>query len=92
MGEGAGANRAAHDFSRAVACPRRQITGKSLADHSAMEDALNDNNVLKFERPKPKEENKPSAPGPKKGLIWLAVAAVIVLVWAYYQFIAPQGI
>ena len=51
---------------------------------------MNDNNVLKFEPRKPKQENKPAAPGPKKGLLWLAVAAVIVLAWAYYQFIAPQ--
>jgi len=55
------------------------------------EGALNDNNVLKFERrkPKPAEKNKPRAPGPRKGLIWLLVLAAIVLVWAYYQFIAP---
>ena len=53
---------------------------------------MNDNNVLKFQRPKPKQENKPSAPGPRKGLIWLLVAAAVVLVWAYYQFIAPQGV
>ena len=53
---------------------------------------MNDNNVLKFERPKPKQENKPSKPGPGKSLIWLAVAIVIALVWAYYQFIAPQSV
>jgi hypothetical protein len=53
---------------------------------------LNEDNVLKFERRKPKQEDKPRAPGPKKGLIWIAVAAVVALVWAYYQFIAPQGI
>ncbi|QRI61620.1 hypothetical protein JQ506_01590 (plasmid) [Shinella sp. PSBB067] len=54
---------------------------------------MNDNNVLKFERRKPKQDNrKPAAPGPKKGLIWLAIAIVIALVWTYYQFIAPQGI
>ncbi|UDF32426.1 UNVERIFIED_ORG: hypothetical protein LHK14_21730 (plasmid) [Roseateles sp. XES5] len=53
---------------------------------------MNDNNVLKFERPKPKQENKPAAPGPRKGLIWLLVAAAVVLVWAYYQFIAPASV
>ncbi|MCQ4630295.1 hypothetical protein J2Y63_001668 [Shinella sp. BE166] len=53
---------------------------------------MNDNNVLKFERRKPEPENKPKAPGPKKGLIWLAVIAVIALVWAYYQFLAPQAL
>ena len=53
---------------------------------------MNDNNVLKFERrkPQPDEKNKPKAPGPRKGLLWIAVLAVIALVWAYYQFIAPQ--
>lgn len=56
------------------------------------EDALSDDNVLKFERRKPKQEKKPHAPGPKKGLIWLAVVVVIALVWAYYQFIGPQGL
>jgi hypothetical protein len=56
------------------------------------EDALSDDNVLKFERRKPKQERKPLAPGPKKGLIWLAVVVVIALVWAYYQFIGPQGL
>ena len=54
--------------------------------------ALSDDNVLKFERRKPKQERKPLAPGPKKGLIWLAVVVVIALVWAYYQFIGPQGL
>jgi hypothetical protein len=53
---------------------------------------VNDNNVLKFERPKPQQENKPSTPGPKKGLIWFALAIVIALVWAYYQFVAPQSV
>lgn len=53
---------------------------------------MNDNNVLKFERRKPQQENKntPKAPRPKKGLIWITVLALIALVWAYYQFIAPQ--
>ena len=53
---------------------------------------MNDNNVLKFERPQPQQQNKPKAPKPKKGLIWIAVVGVIVLVWAYYQFIAPQAV
>lgn len=53
---------------------------------------MSDDNVLKFERRKPKQEKKPHAPGPKKGLIWLAVVVVIALVWAYYQFIGPQGL
>jgi len=53
---------------------------------------VNDNNVLKFQRPTPQQEKKPKAPGPKKGLIWIAIATVIALVWAYYQFIAPQAV
>ena len=64
----------------------------SPALSTATEDVLNDRNVLKFEPRKPKQENKPTVPGPKKGLIWLAVAAVIALAWAYYQFIAPQAL
>ncbi|GEM_PF-1457182 len=63
-----------------------------LPNSSATEDALNDNNVLKFEPRKPKQENKPVAPGPKKGLVWLAVVVVIALVWAYYQFVAPASL
>lgn len=51
---------------------------------------MNDNNVLKFEPRKPRPENKPAGRGPKKALVWLVAIVVIVLVWAYYQFIAPQ--
>ena len=51
---------------------------------------MNENNVLKFERRKPQQEKKPKAPGPKKALIWLAVAVALALVWAYFQFLAPQ--
>lgn len=53
---------------------------------------MNDDNVLKFKRPKPEPETKPPSQGPRKSLIWLAVAIVIALAWAYYQFIAPQSI
>ncbi|GLR50906.1 hypothetical protein KYK30_12105 [Shinella yambaruensis] len=55
---------------------------------------MNENNVLKFERRKPQQDdkNKPQAPPPKKGLIWIAVLVVVALVWAYYQFIAPQSV
>ncbi|WP_411034936.1 hypothetical protein [Shinella sp. BYT-45] len=51
---------------------------------------MNDKNVLRFERRKPRQEKKPVSPGPKKGLVWIVVAVVIALAWAYYQFIAPQ--
>ena len=71
---------------------RHEQAAELSPSRNATEDALNDNNVLKFEPRKPKQENKPAAPGPKKRLLWLAVAAVIVLAWAYYQFIAPQAL
>lgn len=51
---------------------------------------MNDNNVVKFTRPKPKQEKKPVSPRQRSGLLWLLVAAAIALVWAYYQFLAPQ--
>lgn len=53
---------------------------------------MNENNVLKFKRPKPKQDDKPKVPGPKKGQLWLAVVIFIILVWAYYQFLAPQSV
>lgn len=53
---------------------------------------MNNKNVLKFERRKPEKDSKPAAPGPKNGRIWLACVLVIALVWAYYQFIAPQAV
>lgn len=52
---------------------------------------MDDNNIIKFERPKPKKEAKPTRPVPRKALIWLAVIAVLVAVWSYYQFIAPPS-
>lgn len=51
---------------------------------------MDDDNVVKFERRKPQPEKKPAAQRLQAGHIWLAVLAVIVLAWAYYQFIAPQ--
>ena len=80
----------ADDFTREERVSRHSLHRPATCN--ATEEALNDNNVLKFEPRKPKQENKPATPGPKKGLIWLAVAAVIVLAWAYYQFLAPQAL
>ncbi|UPA26447.1 hypothetical protein [Shinella oryzae] len=52
---------------------------------------MDDDNVVKFERRKPQPEKKPAAAQRlQAGHIWLAVLAVILLAWAYYQFIAPQ--
>ena len=68
------------------------MAAKPSAGSHVTEDALSDDNVLKFERRKPKQEKKPVALGPKKGLIWLAVLVAIALVWVYYQFLAPQSL
>lgn len=53
---------------------------------------MDDNNIIKFERPKPKMEAKPASPVPRKALIWLALIAALVAVWSYYQFIAPPSL
>ncbi|CAN7682228.1 hypothetical protein ACI2KT_10930 [Ensifer adhaerens] len=50
---------------------------------------MDDNNIIKFERPKPKKE---ASPVPRKALIWLALIAALVAVWSYYQFIAPPSL
>ncbi|MCJ8150958.1 MULTISPECIES: hypothetical protein [Shinella] len=51
---------------------------------------MDDDNIVKFERRKPQPEKKPATPRLQGGRIWLAILAAIVLVWAYYQFVAPQ--
>ncbi|MBP1886626.1 hypothetical protein [Sinorhizobium mexicanum] len=53
---------------------------------------MSDNNIIKFERPKPKKGPGPVRPQQRKVLIWLAVIAGIMLVWAYYQFVAPPSL
>ncbi|KSV93282.1 hypothetical protein D9M68_233460 [compost metagenome] len=53
---------------------------------------MDDNNIIKFERPKPKKEAKPVSPTQRKALIWLALVAALIGVWSYYQFVAPPSL
>ncbi|GEC34901.1 hypothetical protein [Sinorhizobium fredii] len=53
---------------------------------------MSDDNIIKFERRKPKQEQRTVGPMQRKALIWIAVIAALVLVWAYYQFIAPPSL
>lgn len=50
---------------------------------------MKDDNIIKFERPKPKKAPRQVSAGQRKALIWLAVVLVLAAVWAYYQYIAP---
>ncbi len=50
---------------------------------------MKDDNIIKFERPKPKKAPRQISPGQRKALLWLGVILVLALVWAYYQFITP---
>jgi len=49
---------------------------------------MNDDNIVKFQRPKPAKQPRSISPAQRKLLFWLAAIAGIVLVWAYYQYIA----
>jgi hypothetical protein len=49
---------------------------------------MDDDNIIKFERPKPKKQPRTVSSRQKKALIWLAAIAGIFLVWAYYQYVA----
>ncbi|TCN28269.1 hypothetical protein [Sinorhizobium americanum] len=53
---------------------------------------MSDDNIVKFERRKPKPEQRTANPLQRKALIWIAVTAALVLVWAYYQFISPPSL
>ncbi|MEI3854731.1 MULTISPECIES: hypothetical protein [unclassified Ensifer] len=53
---------------------------------------MDDNNIIKFERPKPKKEAKPVSPTQRKALVWLALVAALIAVWSYYQFVAPPSL
>lgn len=53
---------------------------------------MSDDNIIKFERRKPKQGPRTVSPMRRKALSWLAVIAGLVLVWAYYQFIAPPNL
>lgn len=49
---------------------------------------MDDNNIVKFRRPKPKKQPRTMSSGQRKMLIWLAAIAVVFIVWAYYQYVA----
>ncbi|MCA1371287.1 hypothetical protein I6F15_28595 [Bradyrhizobium sp. BRP14] len=51
---------------------------------------MSDDNIIKFEQRKPKPQPRTVSPVWRKALTWLAVIAGLFLVWAYYQFIAPD--
>ncbi|RVO68350.1 hypothetical protein [Sinorhizobium meliloti] len=53
---------------------------------------MSDDNIIKFERRKSKQEPRSVSQMQRKALMWLAVIAEFVLVWAYYQFIAPPSL
>ncbi|NRP70020.1 hypothetical protein ILFOPFJJ_00897 [Ensifer psoraleae] len=53
---------------------------------------MSDDNIIKFERRKPKQGLMTVSPMRRKALTWVAVIAGLVLVWAYYQFIAPPSL
>lgn len=50
---------------------------------------MKDDNIIKFERPKPKKQSRTLSAGQRKTLIWLAVIVGLAAVWAYYQFVSP---
>ena len=49
---------------------------------------MNDDNIVKFQRPKPKKQPRTVTPTARKAFIWLAATAAVLLVWAYYQYVA----
>ncbi|ASP51438.1 hypothetical protein [Sinorhizobium meliloti] len=53
---------------------------------------MSDDNIIKFERPKPKQEPRSVGPMQRKALTWLALIAGLFLVWAYYHFVAPPNL
>jgi hypothetical protein len=55
-------------------------------------DHMSDDKIIKFERRKPKKDARRVSPMQRKALTWLAVIAGLILVWAYYQFIAPPSL
>lgn len=53
---------------------------------------MNDDNIIKFRRPKAQKQPRTVTPGTKKALIWLVIIAALIVVWSYYQFIAPPSL
>ncbi|WP_455274522.1 hypothetical protein [Rhizobium herbae] len=52
---------------------------------------MSDDNIIKFQRPKPKKEPRTITLGTRNALIWLAVIGAVALVWAYFQFVSPPS-
>ncbi|PDT84418.1 hypothetical protein [Sinorhizobium sp. BJ1] len=53
---------------------------------------MSDDNIIKFDRRKPNQKPRSVNQWQRKALTWLAVIAALILVWAYYQFIAPPSL
>jgi len=53
---------------------------------------MSDDNIIKFQRQKPKKESKTITRGTRKALVWLAVIGAVGLVWAYFQFVSPPSL
>ncbi|WP_082909670.1 hypothetical protein [Sinorhizobium glycinis] len=53
---------------------------------------MSDDNIVKFERRKPRQEQRTAGLLQRKALTWIAVIAALVLVWAYYQFVSPPSL
>jgi hypothetical protein len=53
---------------------------------------MSDDNIIKFQRPKPKKELRTITRGTRKVLIWLAIIGAVGLVWAYFQFVSPPSL
>lgn len=52
---------------------------------------MSDDNIIKFQRPKPKKVPRTITSGTRKALIWLAVIGAVALVWAYFQYVSPPS-
>lgn len=49
---------------------------------------MSDDNIIKFRKPTPEKVPKSMGPGTRKALAWLAVIALVLLIWVYFQFVA----
>lgn len=63
-----------------------------MSFHDQPGDHMRDDNIIKFERRKPKKNPKSVSPMQRKALTWIAVIAGLSLIWAYYHFIAPPNL
>lgn len=53
---------------------------------------MTDDNIIKFQRPKPKKGPRTITRGTRKALIWLAFVGAVGLVWAYFQFVSSPSL